>query len=156
MKSFYVWQHPHSVRMRENTDQKKLRIWKLFTQCVFHWNVEYINCENIMVILSTATSLQCVKFIKVCTAIRHFIWLIDSGIGTRYEYIYKHWPLYLGIPQQNFTCVKSLTSFGVFVVNVEHVSHLFQCFYCWLWRGICLLYMDIYSPDEIFIFSDIS
>ena len=25
---------PYSVRMRENTDQKKLRIWTLFTQCV--------------------------------------------------------------------------------------------------------------------------
>ena len=24
---------PYSVRMRENTAQKKLRIWKLFTQC---------------------------------------------------------------------------------------------------------------------------
>ena len=24
---------PHSVRMRGNTDQKKLRIWTLFTQC---------------------------------------------------------------------------------------------------------------------------
>ena len=24
---------PHSVRMRENTDQIKLRIWTLFTQC---------------------------------------------------------------------------------------------------------------------------
>ena len=24
---------PYSVRMRENTDQKKLRIWTLFTQC---------------------------------------------------------------------------------------------------------------------------
>ena len=24
---------PYSVRMRKNTDQKKLRIWTLFTQC---------------------------------------------------------------------------------------------------------------------------
>ena len=24
---------PHLVRKRENTDKKKLRIWKLFTQC---------------------------------------------------------------------------------------------------------------------------
>ena len=27
---------PYSVRMRENTDQKKLRIWTLFTQCLLH------------------------------------------------------------------------------------------------------------------------
>ena len=26
---------PYSVRMRENTDQKKIRIWTLFTQCFF-------------------------------------------------------------------------------------------------------------------------
>ena len=26
---------PYSVQMRENTDQKKLRIWTLFTQCYF-------------------------------------------------------------------------------------------------------------------------
>ena len=26
---------PYSVRMRENTDQKKLRIWKLSTQCSY-------------------------------------------------------------------------------------------------------------------------
>ena len=25
---------PYSVRMRENTDQKELRIWTLFTQCI--------------------------------------------------------------------------------------------------------------------------
>ena len=26
----------NAVRMRENTDQKKLRIWTLFTQCVLY------------------------------------------------------------------------------------------------------------------------
>ena len=26
---------PYSVRMRKNTDQKELRIWTLFTQCLF-------------------------------------------------------------------------------------------------------------------------
>ena len=28
-----------SVRMRENTDQKKLRIWSLFTQCELCWAI---------------------------------------------------------------------------------------------------------------------
>ena len=27
---------PYSVQMQENTDQKKLRIWALFTQCQIH------------------------------------------------------------------------------------------------------------------------
>ena len=34
MEFFLVHIFPHSVRMQENTDQKKLRIWKHFTQCV--------------------------------------------------------------------------------------------------------------------------
>ena len=29
---------PYSVRMRENTDQEKLRIWTLFTQCSFGYS----------------------------------------------------------------------------------------------------------------------
>ena len=35
MKSVQIrsFSDPYSVRMRENTDQKKLRIWTLFTQC---------------------------------------------------------------------------------------------------------------------------
>ena len=28
---------PYSIRMWENTDQKKLRIWTLFTQCMFRF-----------------------------------------------------------------------------------------------------------------------
>ena len=28
---------PYSVRMRQNTDQKRLRIWTLFTQCPLKW-----------------------------------------------------------------------------------------------------------------------
>ena len=30
---FLVRKSPFSVRIQENTDQKKLRIWTLFTQC---------------------------------------------------------------------------------------------------------------------------
>ena len=29
----------YSVRIQENTDQKLLRIWTLFTQCVYHWEI---------------------------------------------------------------------------------------------------------------------
>ena len=40
---------PYTVRVRENTDQKKLRIWTLFTQWVFHltlfiWRASQIMC----------------------------------------------------------------------------------------------------------------
>ena len=33
-KEIYVHTTPYSVRMRENTDRKKLPIWTLFTQCI--------------------------------------------------------------------------------------------------------------------------
>ena len=40
---------PYTVRVRENMDQKKLRIWTLFTQWVFHptlfiWRASQIMC----------------------------------------------------------------------------------------------------------------
>ena len=31
-----IWTKYGEMRMRENTDQKKLRIWTLFTQCLFY------------------------------------------------------------------------------------------------------------------------
>ena len=33
VSKYGVFSGPYSVRMQENTDQKKLRIWTLFTQC---------------------------------------------------------------------------------------------------------------------------
>ena len=36
---------PYSVRIQENTDQKKLRIWKFFTQCFF---VSSSTCLNFL------------------------------------------------------------------------------------------------------------
>ena len=48
---FLVRIFPYSVRLRENTDQKKPRIWTLFTQCTsqgfldqFSWNFITLNC----------------------------------------------------------------------------------------------------------------
>ena len=35
----------NQVRIRENTDQKKLRIWTLFTQCFLHYGPsKKVNC----------------------------------------------------------------------------------------------------------------
>ena len=34
---FLVCIFSYSVRIQENTDQKKLHIWTLFTQCLFQW-----------------------------------------------------------------------------------------------------------------------
>ena len=36
MSKYGVFSGPYSVRMRENTDQKNLRIWTLFTECLSH------------------------------------------------------------------------------------------------------------------------
>ena len=38
--------YPYSVRMRENTDQKKLRIWTLFTQCIWQKQAESFLTKN--------------------------------------------------------------------------------------------------------------
>ena len=34
---------PYSVRMRENTDQKKLRIWTFFTLCKYLQIIKFMN-----------------------------------------------------------------------------------------------------------------
>ena len=47
---------PYSVRMRENTNQKKLRIWTLFTQCklkpimlllIFHYHIRLVKGRSL-------------------------------------------------------------------------------------------------------------
>ena len=44
---FLVRIFPYSVRMRENTDQRKLRIWTLFMQCgLLLGNTTFLECEN--------------------------------------------------------------------------------------------------------------
>ena len=35
---------------------------------------------------------------------------------------------------------------GVFIINFEHISQLLYCFYCWLWRGKCLLWKPSMRP----------
>ena len=44
MSKYGVFSGPYSVRIRENTDQKKLRIWTLFTQCKF--SIHIFNCSK--------------------------------------------------------------------------------------------------------------
>ena len=39
---FFRIRTEYSVRMRENTDQKKLRIWTLFTQCLFQAIMHFV------------------------------------------------------------------------------------------------------------------
>ena len=49
---FLVCISPYSVQIRENTDQKKLRIWTLFTQCIrrsFHYYF-LIKCQEALVL----------------------------------------------------------------------------------------------------------
>ena len=55
MEFFLVRIFPYSLRMRENTDQKKLRIWTLFTQWDayssikgfwYHLTIQYLTSKN--------------------------------------------------------------------------------------------------------------
>ena len=56
VSKYGVFSGPYSVRMRENTDQKKLRIWTLFTQ----W-------KNIQVFLKIGQT--CSKILLLCIKI---------------------------------------------------------------------------------------
>ena len=40
---FELSKSPYSLRIQENTDQKKLRIWTLFAQCGGNWRVTFHN-----------------------------------------------------------------------------------------------------------------
>ena len=46
---------PYSIRMRENTDQKKLYIWTHFTQCLFQYTIGIFRYLR----------LRCSKFITI-------------------------------------------------------------------------------------------
>ena len=60
MSKYGVFSSPYSVRIQENTDQKKLRIWTLFTQCNLQKTLDIIN-HNILIskLSSTAFSENC-------------------------------------------------------------------------------------------------
>ena len=48
-KFFLVRIFPYSIRIRENTDQKKLHIWTLFTQLKWyscHQQIQKVNCRS--------------------------------------------------------------------------------------------------------------
>ena len=49
---------PYLVRMRENTDQKKLRIWILFTQCWVQW-VTFRNSQSRGVFIKKCSKICC-------------------------------------------------------------------------------------------------
>ena len=41
---------PYSVRMWEKNDQKKLRIWTIFTQCQFHVRFPYLTSFHLYLV----------------------------------------------------------------------------------------------------------
>ena len=45
------------VRMWENTDQKKLRIWTIFTQCQFHVRFPYLTSFHLYLVYSCSLPL---------------------------------------------------------------------------------------------------
>ena len=56
---------PYSVRMQENTNQKKLRIWTLFTQSFFIFMEKRLITKFIKKMLCTWWSESCIKFTPV-------------------------------------------------------------------------------------------
>ena len=57
---------PYSVQIQENTDQKKLRIWTLFMQCVsnpkisacVHFRMKGINLSNMQTLITQSTEKE--------------------------------------------------------------------------------------------------
>ena len=53
---------PYSVRMRKNTDQKKLLIWTLFTQCIFdvdNWKKPFFDYKIQVKVYSLHKKVSC-------------------------------------------------------------------------------------------------
>ena len=75
---------PYSDWIRENTGQKKVRIWKLFTQYISFWRIQnlykklvvslfyiYLACN-----LRRVTHCHCVKSVRIQSySGKHFLWL---------------------------------------------------------------------------------
>ena len=52
---------PYSVRMWENTDQKKVRIWTLFTQCFYHHLISIYGMRNICLLFGRKYKVKNMK-----------------------------------------------------------------------------------------------
>ena len=58
---FLIRIFPHSARIRENTDQKKLRLWTHFTQCICNVSRNYYNKSRILKLFA----ITCAQLSKV-------------------------------------------------------------------------------------------
>ena len=75
---------PYSARKRENTDQKKLRIWKLFTQCSY-----FISFVTWCILSRIISCIHTFTYISLYTYICMYIHLC---------YIYTHVDICIYIP----------------------------------------------------------
>ena len=121
---------PYSVRMRENTDQKKLRIWTHFTQCDSHISSifgSFLRVQNFLATFYNSSKslrvplwgppwLHSLRYFKK-TQTQQTNTYLKSAIGELEKGVKfvirtsKHW-----------------SRSGVFIVNFRHISHLFSVF----------------------------
>ena len=70
--------YPYSVRMRENTDHKKLRIWTLFRQCASSEDLKF--CSDV--------KCKVVGFVKNCFSIfRHLRERANLSYSTHLDFV---------------------------------------------------------------------
>ena len=75
---------PYSVRLRENTDQKKLRIWKLFPQCQLQNTLKQLRGN-----IKELNSGDIIKIKMLSKDFHHLLWLLYGKIFHRTSFFPK-------------------------------------------------------------------
>ena len=80
-----IWSiSPYSVRLRENTDQKKLRIWKLFTQYQLQNTLKQLRGN-----IKELNSGDIIKLKMLSKDFHHLLWLLYGKIFHRTSFFPK-------------------------------------------------------------------
>ena len=53
---------PYAVQKQQNTDQKELRIWTPFTQCLIYWKKQLFPQKFLIIVLWIALKLQWIRY----------------------------------------------------------------------------------------------
>ena len=87
VSKYGVFSGPFTVQMRENTDQKNLRIWTLFTQCEFRYFDLCYQLRNLWVMMNVSTyrRIDCYYHCVKSAQIRSYFWSVFSSIQSEYR-----------------------------------------------------------------------
>ena len=75
---------PYSVRRRENTDQKKVRIWTLFSQCLLNGLFIILSCVSVwasLFALRYCSIYTCTLIYKIWSKDKFNFVFLEKGLG---------------------------------------------------------------------------